>query len=47
MWSPQLYAFIWKRINAVEGSAHEMRSLTQVLMAKRGIKQLKVAAMAP
>jgi len=34
-------------IIAVEGSAQEVRSLTQVLMAKRGAKQVKVAAMAP
>jgi len=34
-------------IIAVEGSAKEVRSLTQALMAKRGVKQVKVAAMAP
>jgi CopG family nickel-responsive transcriptional regulator len=34
-------------IIAVEGSAREVRSLAQVLMAKRGVKQVKVAAMAP
>jgi CopG family nickel-responsive transcriptional regulator len=34
-------------IIAVEGSVQEVRSLTQVLMAKRGVKQVKVAAMAP
>jgi len=34
-------------IIAVEGGAQEVRSLTQVLMAKRGVKQVKVAAMAP
>lgn len=34
-------------IIAVEGSAQEIRSLTQVLMAKRGVKQVRVAAMAP
>ena len=34
-------------IIAVEGSAQEVRSLTQVLMTKRGVKQVKVAAMAP
>jgi len=34
-------------IIAVEGSVQEVRSLAQVLMAKRGIKQVKVAAIAP
>jgi CopG family nickel-responsive transcriptional regulator len=34
-------------IIAVEGSAQEVKSLSQVLMAKRGVKQVKVAAMAP
>jgi len=34
-------------IIAVEGSAQEVRRLAQVLMAKRGVKQVKVAAMAP
>lgn len=34
-------------IIVVKGSAHEVKSLTQVLMAKRGVKQVKVAAMAP
>ena len=34
-------------IIAVEGSVQEVRSLAQVLMAKRGVKQVKVAAMAP
>jgi CopG family nickel-responsive transcriptional regulator len=34
-------------IIAVEGSAKEIRSLAQVLMAKRGVKQVKVAAIAP
>jgi len=34
-------------IIAVEGSAQEVRSLAQVLMAKRGVKQVKVAAIAP
>ena len=33
-------------IIAVEGSVQEIRSLTQVLMARRGVKQVKVAAMA-
>jgi len=33
-------------IIAVEGSAKEIRSFTQVLMAKRGVKQVKVATMA-
>ena len=35
------------KIIAVEGSVQEVRSLAQVLMAKRGIKQVKVAAIAP
>jgi CopG family nickel-responsive transcriptional regulator len=34
-------------IIAVEGSVQEIRSLTQSLMAKRGVKQVKVAALAP
>lgn len=34
-------------IIAVRGSAQEIKSLTQVLMAKRGVKQVKVAVMAP
>ena len=34
-------------IIAVEGSVQEIRSLSQVLMAKKGIKQVKVAALAP
>jgi len=34
-------------IIAVKGSAQEVRSLTETLMAKRGVKQAKVAAMAP
>ena len=34
-------------IIAVEGSVQEVRSLAQVLMTKRGVKQVKVAAMAP
>jgi len=34
-------------IIAVKGSAKEVKSLTQALMAKRGVKQVKVAAMAP
>jgi CopG family nickel-responsive transcriptional regulator len=34
-------------IIAVEGSAQKVRSLTQALMAKRGVKHVKVAAMAP
>jgi CopG family nickel-responsive transcriptional regulator len=34
-------------IIAVEGSAQEIRSLTQDIMAKKGVKQVKVAAMAP
>jgi CopG family nickel-responsive transcriptional regulator len=34
-------------IIAVEGSVQEVRSLAQVLMAKRGVKQVKVAAIAP
>jgi CopG family nickel-responsive transcriptional regulator len=34
-------------IIAVEGSAQEVRDLTQILMAKRGVKQVKVAALAP
>jgi len=34
-------------IIAVEGSVRKVRSLAQILMAKRGVKQVKVAAMAP
>lgn len=34
-------------IIAVKGSAKEIKSLTQALMAKKGVKQVKVAAMAP
>jgi len=34
-------------IIAVEGSVQEIRSLAQVIMAKRGVKQVKVAAIAP
>jgi len=34
-------------IIAVEGSVQEVRSLTQVLVAKKGVKQVKVAAIAP
>jgi len=34
-------------IIAVEGSVQEVKSLTQTLMAKRGVKQVKVAAIAP
>ena len=34
-------------IIAVEGNAQEVKSLTQVLMAKKGVKQVKIAAMAP
>jgi CopG family nickel-responsive transcriptional regulator len=34
-------------IIAVEGSVQEVRSLAQALMTKRGVKQVKVAAMAP
>jgi len=34
-------------IIAVEGRAGEVRSLAQLLMAKKGVKQVKVAAMAP
>lgn len=34
-------------IIAVEGSVQEIRSLAQSLMAKRGVKQVKVAAIAP
>jgi CopG family nickel-responsive transcriptional regulator len=33
-------------IIAVEGNAQEIRSLSQILMAKRGVKQVEVAAMA-
>jgi len=34
-------------IIAVEGSVQEVKNLTQILMAKKGAKQVKVAAMAP
>jgi CopG family nickel-responsive transcriptional regulator len=34
-------------IVAVEGSAQEIRTLSQVLMTKKGVKQVKVAALAP
>ena len=34
-------------IIAIEGSVKEVKSLTQILMAKRGVKQVKVAAIAP
>jgi len=34
-------------IIAVEGSVQEVRSLAQILMAKRGVKQVKVAVIAP
>jgi len=34
-------------IIVVEGSVKEVKTLTQVLMAKRGVKQVKVAAIAP
>ena len=34
-------------IIAVEGRVQEVRSLTEILMAKRGVKQVKVAAIAP
>jgi CopG family nickel-responsive transcriptional regulator len=34
-------------IIAVEGSVREIRSLAQALMAKRGVKQVKVATIAP
>ena len=34
-------------IIAVEGSVKEVKSLTQALMTRRGVKQVKVAAMAP
>jgi len=34
-------------IVAVEGSAQEIKSLVQILMTKKGVKQVKVAAMAP
>jgi CopG family nickel-responsive transcriptional regulator len=34
-------------IIAVEGSVQEVRSLAQVLMAERGVKQVKVAAIVP
>jgi CopG family nickel-responsive transcriptional regulator len=34
-------------IVAVEGNVQEVRSLTQTLMTRRGVKQVTVAAMAP
>jgi CopG family nickel-responsive transcriptional regulator len=34
-------------IIAVEGSAQEVRNLTQILMAKKGVKHVRVAAIAP
>jgi len=34
-------------IIAVEGSVQRVRSLTQILTTKRGVKQVKVAAIAP
>ena len=34
-------------IIAVEGNVKDVKSLTQALMTKRGVKQVKVAAMAP
>jgi CopG family nickel-responsive transcriptional regulator len=34
-------------IIAVEGGVQDVRSLTQALMAKKGVKQVKVAAIAP
>jgi CopG family nickel-responsive transcriptional regulator len=34
-------------IIAVEGNVQEIRNLTQALIAKKGVKQVKVAAMAP
>jgi metal-responsive CopG/Arc/MetJ family transcriptional regulator len=33
-------------IIAIEGSVKEIKRLTQALMAKKGVKQVKVAAMA-
>jgi len=32
---------------AIKGNTMEVRSLTQALMAKKGVKQVKVAALAP
>jgi CopG family nickel-responsive transcriptional regulator len=32
---------------AIKGNTREVRSLTQTLMAKKGVKQVKVAALAP
>jgi CopG family nickel-responsive transcriptional regulator len=32
---------------AIKGNTREVRSLTQALMAKKGVKQVKVAALAP
>ena len=34
-------------IIAIEGSGREVRSLAQALMSKKGVKQVKVASMAP
>ena len=34
-------------IIAVEGNVQEIKNLTQALIAKKGVKQVKVAAMAP
>jgi len=34
-------------IIAIKGDTHEIRSLTQILMTKKGVKQVKVAALAP
>jgi CopG family nickel-responsive transcriptional regulator len=34
-------------IIAVKGNAEEVKNLTQALMAKKGVKQVRVAAMAP
>jgi CopG family nickel-responsive transcriptional regulator len=32
---------------AIKGNTQEIRNLTQILMAKKGVKQVKVAALAP
>jgi CopG family nickel-responsive transcriptional regulator len=32
---------------AIKGDTREIRSLTQILMTKKGVKQVKVAALAP
>lgn len=32
---------------AINGNIQEIRNLTQILMAKKGVKQVKVAALAP